>query len=274
MSWRSRAGTNIPDARALQRFFGIRMKPNTGSIAKLASAIDPVIDREPSEKEPVFSLRERAFFAEQMQWLHLLAPLMTALLLGIAADKLLPWRFLFFYGRWTMLLILLPGTLLDSGSSSGGNRAPGQSVLCYAVAAKNRSAPRLRSLKPSSSAFITLAAESDIRKVFPNGILDSSLSKASELGLSRARRPGSRFPGRSSLGDEYREGTDPVVARTYRVEVHAFLGGSIHSERGFCAPSLQSRGRTHRKNGLLAGCRPAPESGPRLTLPAAAAATS
>jgi Zn-dependent protease with chaperone function len=63
---------NIPDARAL----AILRNPDEAydSIANLAVAIDPTIDREPGEKEPVFSLKERMFYAEQLRWPRCWAP--------------------------------------------------------------------------------------------------------------------------------------------------------------------------------------------------------
>ncbi len=111
---------NIPDARAL----AILRNPDeaySDSIANLASAIDPVIDREPGAKEPVFSLREKMFYAEQVRWLVLLAPMLGGFPMGIAADKLFPSLSLALYGRQAMLLILLTGTLLLLGLAVAGS---------------------------------------------------------------------------------------------------------------------------------------------------------
>lgn len=99
---------NIPDLRAL----AILRNPDeaySDSIGNLAFALNQNRGSQPGVRDPVFNLRARAGYLEQIRWLHLLGPVMGAFLLGLAMDKLLaPMSVSYFrYYRWIMLAVLL-----------------------------------------------------------------------------------------------------------------------------------------------------------------------
>jgi Zn-dependent protease with chaperone function len=255
---------NIDDTRAL----AILRDPDvayTDPIANLATGLDrPALVREPDVKEPVFNLRERAVYLEQTHWLHLLAPLIAAFLIGLVIDKFVPEAWYFLY-RKIILLAFLLGPAVMLGLEQVGHVFLG---TLFITRLQRKIAVRL--MPQPGSVFVGIHPCTGVR--FTEGFPEWDFGYVTLEGdwfVYRGEKARFAVPRQAIVATKVVKG--PVRwLREHRVEV-SFPGGVLTLNQDFAHPSQRAAIRTESwiRSWISAGAAaqpsdPAPERPPLL----------